>query len=100
MLWLYLVEERSTSVKCAGPTVDQVNLLLYSAVSCPVVLTGMSVYVDLSNYLFTCHQVSFTHFPLWPLTLENGPSDAQRGPGLVKGSPVEGLLVWWKKVCS
>jgi len=36
-------------------------------------------------------------FPLWSLTTENGPSDAQRGPGLVKASPVEGLLAWWKK---
>lgn len=45
-------------------------------------------------FLLTCHQVSFTHFPLWSLTLENGPSDARQGPGLVKGSPVLSRAGW------
>lgn len=71
----------------------------FSLVQCsgPVVLTGMSVYLHLSNDLFTWHQVSFTHFPLWSLTLENGLSDARRGPVLVKGLPVEGLLAGGKR---
>lgn len=68
----------------------QANLPFGMQCSCSLAVTGMSVYLDLSNDLFTCHQVSFTHFPLWSLTLENGPSDAQRGPRLVKGLPVCG----------
>lgn len=59
---------------------------------CPAVLTGTSFCPDLSSDLFTCHRVSFTHFPLWSLSEENGPSDTQRGPRLVKGAPVEDLL--------
>lgn len=56
---------------------------------CPAVLTALALCPDLSSDLFTCHQLSFTHFPLRSLTEENGPSDTRRGPGLVKGVPVE-----------
>lgn len=59
---------------------------------CPAVLTGPSLCIDLSSDLFTCRQVSFTHFPLRSLAKENGPSDTQRGPGLVKGASVEDCL--------
>lgn len=59
---------------------------------CPAVLTGPSFCIDLSSDLFTCRQVSFTHFPLRSLAKENGPSDTQRGPGLVKGASVEACL--------
>lgn len=59
---------------------------------CPAVLTGPSFCIDLSSDLFTCRQVSFTHFPLRSLAKENGPSDTQRGPGLVKGASVEDCL--------
>lgn len=68
---------------------------LIQLLSCSAVvlwLTGMSVFPDLSHDLFTCPQVSFAHFPPWSLTMENGSSNAQRGPVLVKGLPVEGLL--------
>lgn len=54
-------------------------------------------YGYLSNYLLTCHQVSLTCFRLLSLTLENGPSDAQRGPRFVKGLPVKSMMAWWKK---
>lgn len=49
---------------CAGFTVVRVTLAASGQRSCPAVLTGMSFNLNLSNDLFTCHQGSFTHFPL------------------------------------
>lgn len=107
--WLYFLKkptaagptppcELTRSVKPCGlgtfvsVIVKSSHLAVNAPYICPAVLTGPSLCIDLSSDLFTCRQVSFTHFPLRSLAKENGPSDTQRGPGLVKGASVEDCL--------